>query len=265
MCIRARLIERTKKIVEDEDEEFVEEYMSKADPSILNFLIASGDDVTSKQLRDDLMTLLIAGHETTAAVLTWTTYLLATHPDIKRRVQEEVDEVCGDRKPTIEDMMNLKFTTRVINESMRLYPQPPVLIRRALEEVTLDGYKIEPGTDFFISVWNLHRNPRLWENPDKFDPDRFPLDERMPNEVTQNYAYLPFGGGQRKCVGDQFALFESIVTLAMVCRRFDFELDASKHPNDECGMTTGATIHTCLLYTSPSPRDATLSRMPSSA
>jgi beta-ring hydroxylase len=238
------LIERTKKIVEDEDEEFVEEYMSKADPSILNFLIASGDDVTSKQLRDDLMTLLIAGHETTAAVLTWTTYLLATHPDIKRRVQEEVDEVCGDRKPTIEDMMNLKFTTRVINESMRLYPQPPVLIRRALEEVTLDGYKIEPGTDFFISVWNLHRNPRLWENPDKFDPDRFPLDERMPNEVTQNYAYLPFGGGQRKCVGDQFALFESIVTLAMVCRRFDFELDASKHPNDECGMTTGATIHT---------------------
>ena len=238
------LIERTKKIVEDEDEEFVEEYMSKADPSILNFLIASGDDVTSKQLRDDLMTLLIAGHETTAAVLTWTTYLLATHPEIKARVAAEVDKVCGDRKPTIEDMMNLKFTTRVINESMRLYPQPPVLIRRALEEVTLDGYKIAPGTDFFISVWNLHRNPRLWEDPDTFNPDRFPIDEKMPNEVTENYAYLPFGGGQRKCVGDQFALFESIVTLAMVCRRFDFELDPTKHPNGECGMTTGATIHT---------------------
>ena len=139
------LIERTRKIVEDSDEEFVEEYMSKADPSILNFLIASGDDVTSKQLRDDLMTLLIAGHETTAAVLTWTTYLLATHPDVKERVAAEVDEVCGDRKPTIEDMMNLKYTTRVINESMRLYPQPPVLIRRALEPVTLDGYKIEPA------------------------------------------------------------------------------------------------------------------------
>ena len=110
--------------------------------------------------------------------------------------------------------------------------------------MTLDGYKIEPGTDFFISVWNLHRNPRLWEEPDRFNPDRFPVDERMPNEVTENYAYLPFGGGQRKCVGDQFALFESIVTLAMVCRRFDFELDESKHPDGECGMTTGATIHT---------------------
>ena len=167
-----------------------------------------------------------------------------------------------DRKPTIEDMMNLKFTTRVINESMRLYPQPPVLIRRALEEVTLDGYKIEPGTDFFISVWNLHRNPRLWENPDKFDPDRFPLDERMPNEVTQNYAYLPFGGGQRKCVGDQFALFESIVTLAMVCRRFDFELDASKEARPAGGVVLAARVRpsaaTALCtYEPPHPRCGT--------
>ena len=218
------LIERTKKIVEDADEEFVEEYLSGDDPSILNFLIASGDDVTSKQLRDDLMTLLIAGHETTAAVLTWTTYLLATHPEQMRKVQEEVDRVIGDRRPTIQDMMELKYTTRVINESMRLYPQPPVLIRRALEPVTLDGYKIETGTDFFISVWNLHRNPRLWPEPDKFIPERFPLDQKMPNEVTENFAYLPFGGGQRKCVGDQFALFESIITLAMVCRRFDVDL-----------------------------------------
>lgn len=238
------LIERTKKIVEDSDEEFVEEYLSGDDPSILNFLIASGDDVTSKQLRDDLMTLLIAGHETTAAVLTWTTYLLATHPEQMRKVQEEVDRVVGDRRPTIQDMMELKYTTRVINESMRLYPQPPVLIRRALEPVTLDGYKIETGTDFFISVWNLHRNPRLWPEPDKFIPERFPLDQKMPNEVTENFAYLPFGGGQRKCVGDQFALFESIITLAMVCRRFDIDLDPAFHPDGECGMTTGATIHT---------------------
>ena len=163
----------------------MEEYLNGEDPSILRFLITAGDDVTSKQLRDDLMTLLIAGHETTAAVLTWTTYLLATHPEIKARVQAEVDEVCGDRAPTVADMMELKFTTRVINESMRLYPQPPVLIRRALEEVTLDGYTIEPGTDFFISVWNLHRNPRLWPEPDRFNPDRFPIDQKMPNEVGE--------------------------------------------------------------------------------
>ena len=238
------LIDRCKKIVEEEDEEFVEEYMNTDDPSILHFLIASGDDVTSKQLRDDLMTLLIAGHETTAAVLTWTTFLLAKHPDIKQKVFEEVDRVVGDRNPTVADMRELVYTTRVINESMRLYPQPPVLIRRALEPVTLGGYNIDAGTDFFISVWNLHRNPRIWPDPDAFKPERFPITGPMPNEYTEDYAYLPFGGGQRKCVGDQFAMFESIVSLAMLMRRFDFELDESKHPDGECGMTTGATIHT---------------------
>jgi len=146
--------------------------------------------------------------------------------------------------PTVADMRELVYTTRVINESMRLYPQPPVLIRRALEPVTLGGYNIDAGTDFFISVWNLHRNPRIWDEPDAFKPERFPIDQRMPDEYTEDYAYLPFGGGQRKCVGDQFAIFESIVSLAMLMRRFDFELDESKHPDGECGMTTGATIHT---------------------
>ena len=159
------LIERCKKIVEESDDEFVEEYMNTDDPSILNFLIASGDDVTSKQLRDDLMTLLIAGHETTAAVMTWTTFLLAKHPEVKKKVFEEVDRVVGDRLPTVADMRELKYTTRVINESMRLYPQPPVLIRRAIEPVKVGGYDIAEGTDFFISVWNLHRNPRLGTNP----------------------------------------------------------------------------------------------------
>ena len=238
------LIERCKKIVEESDDEFVEEYMNKEDPSILHFLIASGDDVTSKQLRDDLMTLLIAGHETTAAVLTWTTFLLAKHPEVKEKVFEEVDRVCGDRLPTVADMRELKYTSRVINESMRLYPQPPVLIRRAIEPVKLGGYDIAEGTDFFISVWNLHRNPRLWDKPEEFIPERFPVDGKAPDEYTEDFAYLPFGGGQRKCIGDQFAIFESIVTLAMIMRRFDFELDPKFHPDGECCMTTGATIHT---------------------
>jgi beta-ring hydroxylase len=170
--------------------------------------------------------------------------LLAKHPEVKAKVFEEVDRVVGDRNPTVADMRALVYTTRVINESMRLYPQPPVLIRRALEPVTLGGYNIDAGTDFFISVWNLHRNPRIWDEPDAFKPERFPIDAPMPNEYTEEYAYLPFGGGQRKCVGDQFAIFESIVSLAMLMRRFDFELDESKHPDGECGMTTGATIHT---------------------
>ncbi|KAK4480224.1 hypothetical protein RD792_013286, partial [Penstemon davidsonii] len=136
------LIAICKKMVEEEELQFHEEYMNEQDPSILHFLLASGDDVTSKQLRDDLMTLLIAGHETSAAVLTWTFYLLSKEPSVLAKLRDEVDSVLGDRFPTVEDMKKLKYTTRVINESLRLYPQPPVLIRRSLEDDVLGEYPI---------------------------------------------------------------------------------------------------------------------------
>jgi beta-ring hydroxylase len=191
------------------------------------------------------MTLLIAGHETSAAVLTWTFYLLAQNPAATAKLQKEVDSVLGDKLPNTEDMKNLKYTTRVINESLRLYPQPPVLIRRSLESDVLGKYPIKKGEDIFISLWNLHRSPHLWENPEDFNPERWPLDQPAPNEVNQDYRYLPlpfilnssghvwafvesfsfcqsnydvvwwdtgrylpFGGGQRKCLGDMFATFE---------------------------------------------------------
>ncbi|MEW5313289.1 MAG: hypothetical protein WDW38_004870 [Sanguina aurantia] len=249
------LIAKSKKLVEEEDVEFVEEFLSKADPSILHFLLASGEQVSSKQLRDDLMTMLIAGHETTAAVLTWTFYLLATHPEVSEKLREEVDRVLGDRTPTIADMKELAYTTRVINESMRLYPQPPVLLRRALVEDKFDNFVIPAGSDIFISVWNLHRSPALWEDSDSFKPERFPITSPIPNETTENFSYLPFGGGKRKCIGDQFALFESIVALSMLTRRYDFTLD----PNGPAvGMTTGATIHTTAgLFMNMKPRAGT--------
>ncbi|KAL6760138.1 cytochrome P450 [Haematococcus lacustris] len=235
------LIAKCKVLVEEEDAEFVEEFLSEADPSILHFLIASGDQISSKQLRDDLMTMLVAGHETTAAVLTWTLYLLSQHPDKTALLQQEVDSVLGGRVATLDDIRALRYTTRVINEAMRLYPQPPVLIRRALEEDSFGDIKVPAGSDFFISVWNLHRSPALWEDPEAFRPERFgPLDGPTPNEVTTNFAYLPFGGGRRKCIGDQFALFESIVALAMFMHRYEFTLA----PGETVGMTTGATIHT---------------------
>jgi hypothetical protein len=114
----------------------------------------------------------------------------------------QVDRVCGDRTPTVEDMRALRYTTRVINESQRLYPQPPVLIRRALEPDTLGGYEVPAGSDIFIATWNMHRSAELWERPEEFDPDRFgPLDGPVPNEITEDFKYLPFGGGKRKCIG----------------------------------------------------------------
>ncbi|CAI5463951.1 unnamed protein product [Closterium sp. Yama58-4] len=235
------LIAECKQMVEAEEEEFFEEYLNKEDPSILHFLVASGDDVTSKQLRDDLMTMLIAGHETSAAVLTWAFYLLAQNPAAMVKLQAEVDSVLGDRQPSIDDFKKLRFTTRVINEAMRLYPQPPVLIRRALEDDVLGGYPIKEGQDIFISVWNLHHSPELWQDAEAFRPERWPLDGPDPTEVTENFSYLPFGGGQRKCIGDVFATFEVTTAVAMVARRFDFSLAPGA---EEVGMTTGATIHT---------------------
>ncbi|KAI4304213.1 hypothetical protein MLD38_039757 [Melastoma candidum] len=235
------LIAICKRMVDEEDLQFNEEYMNEEDPSILRFLLASGDDVSSKQLRDDLMTLLIAGHETSAAVLTWTFYLLSKEPAAVSKLQQEVDSVLGDRFPTIEDMKRLKYTTRVINESLRLYPQPPVLIRRSLENDTLGKYPIKRGEDIFISVWNLHRSPHLWNDAEKFNPERWPLDGPNPNETNQNFCYLPFGGGPRKCIGDMFATFETVVAVAMLIRRFNFEMALGA---PEVKMTTGATIHT---------------------
>lgn len=235
------LIDICKRMVDEEELQFGEGYMNEQDPSILHFLLASGDDVSSKQLRDDLMTLLIAGHETSAAVLTWTFYLLSKEPSVVSKLQDEVDSVLGDRFPTIEDMKKLKYATRVINESLRLYPQPPVLIRRSIEDDVLGQYHIKRGEDIFISVWNLHRSPSLWENADKFIPERWPLDGPNPNETNQNFSYLPFGGGPRKCVGDMFASYETVVALAMLVRRFDFQMAVGA---PEVNMTTGATIHT---------------------
>ncbi|XP_059628687.1 protein LUTEIN DEFICIENT 5, chloroplastic isoform X2 [Cornus florida] len=235
------LIAICKRMVDEEELQFHEEYMNEQDPSILHFLLASGDDVSSKQLRDDLMTMLIAGHETSAAVLTWTFYLLSKEPSVLSKLQNEVDSILGDRFPTIEDMKKLKYTTRVINESLRLYPQPPVLIRRSLEDDVLGKYPIKRGEDIFISIWNLHRSPSLWDNSDKFIPDRWPLDGPNPNETNQNFSYLPFGGGPRKCIGDMFASFETVVAVAMLVRRFDFQVALGAPPVE---MTTGATIHT---------------------
>ncbi|KAF7092089.1 hypothetical protein CFC21_094610 [Triticum aestivum] len=235
------LIATCKRMVDEEDLQFHEEYMNEKDPSILHFLLASGDDVSSKQLRDDLMTMLIAGHETSAAVLTWTFYLLSKYPNVMSKLQAEADAVLGDGLPTLDDVKKLKYTTRVINESLRLYPQPPVLIRRSLEDDMLGEYPIGKGEDIFISIWNLHRCPKHWDDADVFNPERWPLDGPNPNETNQKFSYLPFGGGPRKCVGDMFATFETVVATAMLVKRFDFQMAPGAPPVE---MTTGATIHT---------------------
>jgi len=222
--------------------EELEERENEEDPSLLRFLVdMRGEDLTSMVLRDDLMTMLIAGHETTAAMLTWTLFELSRgDPGLLREVQREVRTVLKDKdRPDFDDIKAMKKLRYCLIESLRLYPEPPVLIRRARTEDNLpsggsdiDGeIKLLRGTDIFISTWNLHRSPELWEDPEKFDPTRWDRSFHnpgvegwegynpdkagglYPNELASDFAFLPFGGGQRKCVGDQFAMLEASVTM----------------------------------------------------
>ncbi|KAL9328781.1 hypothetical protein ACSQ67_003784 [Phaseolus vulgaris] len=244
-------------------------YRSFQDASLLRFLVdMRGADVDDRQLRDDLMTMLVAGHETTAAVLTWAVFLLAQNPSKMKKAQAEVDSVLGAEKPTFESLKNLQYIRLIIVEALRLYPQPPLLIRRSLKSDVLpgghkgdkDGYAIPAGTDLFISVYNLHRSPYFWDRPHEFEPERFLVQNKneeiegwsgfdpsrspgalYPNEIISDFAFLPFGGGPRKCVGDQFALMESTVALTMLLQNFDVEL---KGTPESVELVTGATIHT---------------------
>jgi cytochrome P450 family 97 subfamily B polypeptide 3 len=250
------------------------DYSKVTDASLLRFLVDMRDaDLEAKQLRDDLMTMLIAGHETTAAVLTWAFFCLAQNPEVEAKVLAEINAVLGpdniNRRPSYDEIGSMKYTATVLAESLRMYPQPPILIRRALAPDTLppglngapEGYPIGAGADLFISVWNLHRSPHLWKDPNVFRPERFsetfenpgfngawggynPAQQGAslyPNEVASDFAFIPFGGGVRKCVGDQFALLEATVAMCMLLRKFNFRLATTP---EEVGMATGATIHT---------------------
>ncbi|GIL60700.1 hypothetical protein Vafri_15234, partial [Volvox africanus] len=244
------LIRKCKEMVDEEElraaaaaAESGQDYMNESDPSVLRFLIAAREETDSTQLRDDLLSMLVAGHETTGSALTWTLYLLVQNPDKMAKAMAEVDAVLGPRlAPTLADYSQLRYVMRCVNESMRLYPHPPVLLRRALVEDELPGgYKVPVGQDVMISVYNIHHSELVWDNPEAFIPERFgPLDGPVPTEQNTDFRYIPFSGGPRKCVGDQFALMEAVVALTVLLRQFDFSLV----PNQKIGMTTGATIHT---------------------
>mmetsp|Transcript_3258 Transcript_3258/g.4935 ORF Transcript_3258/g.4935 Transcript_3258/m.4935 type:complete len:681 (+) Transcript_3258:111-2153(+) len=257
------------------------DYEKMENPSLLRFLVDMRDEpTTSQQLRDDLMTMLIAGHETTASALTWALFEIMQNPTLLAKIREEIDSVIGDRAPTYEDIMEMKLVRLCIAESLRMYPEPPLLIRRALEEKILpkggatQETKLPRGSDMFISSYNLHRSPLFWENPDTFNPERWlkPFKnpeapywggydpERWngrlyPNEDSTDFAYIPFGGGGRKCVGDIFAMLEATVALAMVLRKFDFDFTDPTSEPYMVGTNTGATIHTRNgLWCKVSPR-----------
>jgi cytochrome P450 len=194
----------------------------------------TGEGMSDKQLRDEVVTLFLAGHATTANALTWASYLLSTHVAIERRLRAEVDETLQGRIPTDSDLPNLTYTRMVIDETLRLYPPAWITNRRGIEADTVCGYRIPADATVSISPYVTHRDPTLWQNPEGFDPDRF-APER--SDARPHYAYFPFGGGPRQCIGKGFALIEATLVLALLAQRYELHLVPGRRVETEAMAT----------------------------
>jgi cytochrome P450 len=192
---------------------------------LLGILLEAQDDeglrMSDQQLRDEAVTLFLAGHETTALALAHTLYLLSKHPSVERKLHAEIQSVLGDRLPTADDVRKLVYTDQVLKESMRLYPPAWTTGRETLEDIELSGYKIPKGAQLLLSQWVVHRDPRWFPNPEGFDPDRW---EPSKTASLSKYAYFPFGGGPRVCIGNHFAMMEAALILVTLLQRYRFEL-----------------------------------------
>ncbi len=176
--------------------------------------------MSDQQLRDEVMTLFLAGHETTAVALSWTLYLLSQHPEVEAKLRSELDEVLGGRAPTLSDLPQLAYTRMVLDESLRLYPPAWVTERKALSEDEISGFHIPAGTTVVISPYATHRHPQFWPDAEIFDPERF---QAGCSAGRPRYAYFPFGGGPRQCIGNSFALLEAQIILAAIIQRYRLE------------------------------------------
>jgi cytochrome P450 len=198
---------------------------------LLSRLLAARDEhghqMTARQLRDEAMTLYLAGHETTALTLTWSWYLLARHPQVEERLVAEWRSALGGRTPTADDLTKLPYTDAVITEAMRVYPPVYLIGREATTDLELGGYRVKKGYTVFMSQWVSHRDPRYFPDPEAFRPERWldGLARRLPK-----YAYYPFGGGPRVCIGNTFALTEAAILLAAVGQRYRFTVEMDGPP-----------------------------------
>jgi cytochrome P450 len=204
---------------------------------LLAMLMAATEDgrgMTDQQLRDEVMTLVMAGHETTANAMAWTFYLLSKDPEVERKLRREVSSAIGERPPGAEDAAKLKYSAMVVQESMRLFPPVWALERQAVEADVVGGCHIPAKALVALSPYLLHRHRAYWDNPEGFDPDRF-----TPEEVEKRprFAYLPFGGGPRQCIGMGFAMMEAQMLLARIVQRFRLELIPGHHVEPEPVVT----------------------------
>ncbi len=214
----------------------------QADPEgedVVSRLLAAeftdGEPMSRRQLRDEVMTFLVAGHETTAQALTFTCYLLATHPDVEARLVEEIEDTLDGAPPTMAATQDLTYVDRVVTESLRLYPPASDIHREPIDGVDVRGYHVPPGATISTPPWVVHRDPRWYDEPDAFRPDRWTDEFRA---ALPRLAYFPFGAGPRRCVGERFALMEATLVLASLYQDYRLELHPETTFEVESAVTT---------------------------
>ena len=208
---------------------------------LLSMLLLARDEddsgvMTDQQIRDEALTLFLAGHETTANALTWTWMLLSRNPDKAAKLQAELDQVLADRPPSYDDIPKLIYAERVIAESMRLYPPAWTVGRLAIEEHSFGGYRVPKGALVLASQWVMHRDKRFWDDADEFLPERW--ETLSVKEASQRFIYFPFGGGVRRCIGEGFAWTEAILLLATIAQHWQLELV----PDQRIGLNPMITL-----------------------
>ncbi|MEU9299680.1 cytochrome P450 [Streptomyces sp. NPDC048269] len=198
----------------------------------------SSDDgeFDASELRDQVLIFLLAGHETTATSLAFALHLLGRHPEEQKRAREEITRVLGGRTPEAADLDRLPYLTQVLKEAMRLYPAAPVIGRKAVVATEVDGHAVPAGADVILAPWVTHRHPLHWPEPDRFDPERFTPEAEAGRP---RYAWFPFGGGPRACIGQHFSMLESVIALAMILRAYEVEAVDTDVP-----VSAGITLRT---------------------
>jgi cytochrome P450 len=194
----------------------------------------SGAGMSDRQVRDEVMTFLLAGYMTTANALSWTWYLLARHPEVVARLEDEVEQVAGGRLPGHGDLSRLPYVTAVARESLRLYPPAWLFEREAVADDQIGGFRIPAGSVVLVSPFVTHRHPAFWDDPERFDPERFTAERTAPRP---KHAYLPFGAGRRSCIGSAFALMELVLVVATIAQRYRLQL-ASDEPVELAPLMT---------------------------
>jgi cytochrome P450 len=208
---------------------------------LLSMLLEARDEtgaaMSDRQVRDEVMNIVVAGHETTACALTWVWYLLAQHPEVEARLHAEIDEVLGGRLPTVEDLPRLAYTGHIVTEVLRLYPPVWITTREAIQDVTIGGHELRKGTIAIFCQWTIQRDARYFERPDAFEPERWAdgLARRLPR-----FAYFPFGGGPRVCLGNTFSLMEATLVIATIASRFRLALVPGQTITPHGGVTLRA-------------------------